>query len=209
MATFNIAPTKSNLLRLKRDISFAQEGYELLEQKRQILVLELMKLVEDTKTAQTEVEEKMAKAFKILEQATTKSGAQSVLKNSVSINYEHEIEISEYRLMGINLPIVRTKNADLGTQFSFQGNTEKTDEVMQAFLDALDSISRLAAIETSVWKLARELRKTQRRVNALDKIFIPQYKESIDFITASLEEKEREAFFVMKQLKKKLEAARS
>lgn len=204
MAKMNVAPTKSNLLKMKRDLEFAQEGYELLDQKREILVLELMKLVEDAKTAQTDVEERMRAAFDILEKATIKSGTEAMMRNAVAINYDHEIEVSEYRLMGINLPIVRTETAPIDTQFGFQENTEMTDEVMRTFLDALEAISRLAAIETSIWKLARELRKTQRRVNALDKIFIPQYQETIDFINSTLEEKERESFFVLKQLKKKL-----
>ena len=162
--------------------------------------------MEDAKTAQSDVERKMAEAFGVLIEATTESGTQAMMRNSLSVSYEHQIEVSRYRLMGINLPIVKTDNAPLKPQFAFNDNTEKSDAVMKIFLEALETISHLAAIETSVWKLARELRKTQRRVNALDKIFIPQYEESIDFITASLEEKEMEAFFVMKQLKKKLNA---
>jgi V/A-type H+-transporting ATPase subunit D len=57
---------------------------------------------------------------------------------------------------------------------------------------------------TTVWRLAGELRKTQRRVNALQHIFIPAYEATVAFIISSLEEREREETFRLKWLKNKL-----
>ena len=63
MARFEMAPTKSNLMRVKRDLSFAHEGWELLDQKRKILVVELMGLISRAVEAQEEVEKKLVLAF--------------------------------------------------------------------------------------------------------------------------------------------------
>jgi V/A-type H+-transporting ATPase subunit D len=78
------------------------------------------------------------------------------------------------------------------------------DEASTAFRDVLLRISQLAMLTATVWRLANELRKTQRRVNALQHIFIPQYQDTIAFIVSSLEEREREEVFRLKWLKTKL-----
>ena len=80
---------------------------------------------------------------------------------------------------------------------------------MLSFCDALDSIAALAETENAVFRLAREVRRTQRRVNALEKLFIPDYTETLQYITETLEEREREGFVIMKMVKARREAARS
>jgi len=79
--------------------------------------------------------------------------------------------------------------------------TAALDEASAAFRKVLDSVPQLSELITSVWRLAGELRKTQRRVNALEHIFIPDYEETIAFIESALEEREREETFRLKRLK--------
>jgi V/A-type H+-transporting ATPase subunit D len=79
---------------------------------------------------------------------------------------------------------------------------------MRDFLTLLEAVGRLAELETAVWLLAQELKKTQRRVNALEQIFIPDFKDTLRYIGESLESKELESFFIMKLLKKRSQAAR-
>ena len=81
-----------------------------------------------------------------------------------------------------------------------------SDEVMVQFTNALDAIAHLAEVENAVFRLASEVRRTQRRVNALSKIFIPDYEETIDYIEDVLEERERESFVIMKMAKARLES---
>jgi V/A-type H+-transporting ATPase subunit D len=83
-----------------------------------------------------------------------------------------------------------------------------TDEAVGRFKNAITAIGRLAESRISLVRLAREIQKTIRRVNALEKIFIPDYKETIKYIEDSLEEGEREAFFILKLVKGRLEARR-
>jgi V/A-type H+-transporting ATPase subunit D len=103
--------------------------------------------------------------------------------------------------MGIDLPTVVAVHEAVKPEFSTAAGSALSDEVMQRFSKALDAIARLAEVENAVLRLATEVRKTQRRVNALDKVFIPDYKETIGYIEDVLEEREREQFVIMKMAK--------
>jgi len=208
VAKLNVPLTKTSYFRIKRDLAFAEEGFDLLDQKREILIMELMRLVHRAKSIQEVVEEKLNHAYRALEQATLESGAFELGREAVHAQYDHEVDVSQHRLMGIVMPTIEAKHEEMGVRYSMASSSPRTDEATRLFLDVLDSIRELAEVETKVWRLAREVKKTQRRVNALEKIFIPDYKETQHYILSTLEEKEREAFFVMKMLKARLTARR-
>ena len=105
--------------------------------------------------------------------------------------------------MGIALPTIEAKHQEPKPEFSLATASVLSDEVMRRFTDALDGIARLAEIENAVLRLASEVRRTQRRVNALEKIFIPDYQETLAYIAEVLEEREREQFVIMKLAKAK------
>lgn len=200
----NLPPTKSNLIEVKSNLDIAQEGYDLLEQKREILVMELMKMFEKIKRIEKELDEKLFDAYKSLKLLILKQGAVQVRETSIGINYDYEIKEKVDSIMGIKLPSVKLDIPHKSLQYSFGNSSVLSDEVMIKFLDALKAIGLMAEIRTAVWRLARELRKTQRRVNALEKFVIPDNKETLKFIENTLEEREREMLFVQKMLKKKL-----
>jgi V/A-type H+-transporting ATPase subunit D len=100
--------------------------------------------------------------------------------------------------MGISIPTIAATHEAPKPEFGLASGSVLSDEVMQRFTAALDAIARLAEIENSVFRLASEVRRTQRRVNALEKVFIPDYKETIGFIEDGLEEREREQYVIMK-----------
>ena len=204
MAKLSIAPTKSSLLTVKRDLVFAQEGYELLEQKRQILVLELMSRVERARAVQKEVDERMAAAHKALARALASVGASEMQRESLGIVGTHKLRVSEQRVMGINLPAVSITVEPVVAEFAPGVGSATSDEVMKLFREALEAIGRLAEMENSVVRLSSELKKTQRRVNALDKIFLPDYHETVKYITDVLEERERDSTIIMKMTKAKI-----
>jgi len=204
MAKLNVPITKTAYLNLKRELSFAEEGFTLLEQKREILVLELIRLLHNVGRVQREVVEKLERAFAALRRAMLEMGAFALKKQALHAVYNHEIQIEEHRLMGINMPTTRGRHEEFQPKFSLAEGSAATDEVMRCFLDALKSIDALAQIQASVVRLARETKKTQRRVNALEKIFLPNFRETIDYIASTLEEREREALFVMKMVKERL-----
>ena len=208
MAKLNVAPTKSNLISLKRQLAVAEEGYELLEQKRQILIAELMKRVSRVREARAEAREALRRAFAALGEAQLDAGSEALHRASFAVNLTHHLELSSQQLMGMRIPRVKVRAEPVGVQFGVGGTPASADEAMRRFVELLPLLAELAELETAIMRLALELRKTQRRCNALSKIFMPNYHETISYITASLEERERESFVILKMIRDRLGAGR-
>ncbi len=205
MPKLNVPPTKSTLLRVKRDLAFATEGFELLDQKRQVLVMELMTRVQAAREAQERVDEAMADAHAALRSALAAGGTLAMEGESLGISDTHATRVTPSRVMGLSVPRVEVTVAPTKAEFSPGAGAVQSDAVMVKFREALDVIGELAAIETAVVRLARELKKTQRRVNALEKIFLPDYRETLKYISEVLEERERDGFVIMKMTKDRME----
>lgn len=205
MARYKVVPTKTNLMKLRRELSFAQEGYELLDQKRQILVVELMGLLDKTVDAQEKVERELVGAFKALQSSVLTMGRYTVADVAPAVNVESDITIRMHRLMGVNIPRVDVKIEDNAPYFSLGETSFWVDEAIIRFKGLLQDLGKLAEHRISLMRIAEEVRKTMRRVNALEKIAIPDYNESIKYIEDTLEESERETFAILKLVKEGLE----
>lgn len=205
MPKLNVAPTKSNLLGLERQLEFAEEGYDLLEQKRQILIFELMSRLARAEEAERRVGDAIGHAFAALKAATLDIGSRALEEAAFAVDMRHEISLSDDRLMGMAVPKITLKEEPMGVRFGVGGTSSNTDVTMSRFVDLLPSLAELAELVNAVMRLARELRRTQRRCNALSKIFIPQYRETIDYIMGSLEERERESLIILKMIRDRLE----
>jgi V/A-type H+-transporting ATPase subunit D len=207
MALLSVAPTKSNLLALRRQLEFAQEGYDLLEQKRQVLVLELLRRLERARAAEREAHEALRAAFAALREAALDSGAPALDRAALAVRPDHAVELSQERLLGLRLPRVAVRLPPPGPRFGFGATSANADAARQGFVAALPLLGALAERETSVRRLAHELRRTQRRCNALAKVVIPNCRETIRYIGASLEERERESFVILKMIRDRLAGA--
>lgn len=205
MARYKVVPTKTNLARLRRDMNFAQEGYELLEQKRQILIVELMGLIDRTADAQEKVENSLTEAFRALQESVLSMGRIQVTDLSAGIHIDSDITIDFRRIMGVNIPKVDVEVRDYAPYFSLSRTSFWIDETILHFKDVLKEIGKLAEMRISLMRLAQEVQKTMRRVNALDKIAIPDFEESIKYIEDTLEESERESFAMQKVIKERLQ----
>ena len=208
MARYEVAPTRTNLARLKSDLSFADEGYELLEQKREILVVELKRFTARAIEAQKRADEELAEAYAALKEAELASGLSGVASSARAVNVEADIKLRMRRIMGVAIPSARLDLKDTLPYFGPQATSVWTDEAIVRFKNALAAIAQLAEARISVIRLAREIQKTIRRVNALERVFIPDYRETIKYVEDSLEESDRESFFVTKLVRDRLEARR-
>ncbi len=204
MAKLSVAPTKSNLLSLKRQLAFAEEGYELLEQKRQILISELMQRLARVLDARSEAVDVLRRAFEALGEAQLDIGSEALDRAALAVRMGHDVEISTQQLMGMKIPRVTVRTEALNVQFGLGGTSASADIAMARFVEVLRLLAELAELENSVIRLALELRKTQRRCNALSKIFMPNYRETIGYITGALEERERESFVILKMIRDRL-----
>jgi len=205
MAKLNVPPTRSSQLEISSSLEFASEGSDLLEQKRQILVIELMSRIDAAKRLQEEVDRKLAAAHEGLRQAALTAGSDALARGGLAVALTHKLSIQSNPLMGLRIPKIEAQHEKPGLEFGMLDSTAAADQVLKRFNDALETIGRLAEVQTVVFRVARELKKTQRRVNALEKIFLPDYRETLEYIVSTLEERERESFIITKMLKKRKE----
>ena len=204
MGKLNIAPTKSNLLILKRKLAFAEEGYDLLEQKRQILIFELMSRLSRARNAEQGTHEALRQAYEALREARLDGGSEVIDRAALAVKMDHRVDISDQHLMGKKIPRVTVQTEPVSAQFGVGGTPANTDVAMSRFVEVLRLIAELAELENAVRRLAMELRKTQRRCNALSKVFMPDYRETIIYITGDLEERERESFVILKMIRDRI-----
>jgi len=199
----NIPPTRSNLLRIKRELAFAREGYDILDKKREVLTMELMHLAHDADVLQQQVWESLATAYRALEKARLSMGQERVEWAALAVNKTVEVKIKHRSVMGVAVPTIKAHGEPPAMPYSLGDTTAALDEASVAFRQVLGHIPELAEFTTAVWRLAGELGKTQRRVNALQHVFIPEYEHTLAFIKGALEEREREETFRLKRLKSK------
>jgi len=204
----NTAPTKSNLMGLKNELKFAALGHELLDQKRNILVMELLNLVDQAVDYEEKADKSLADAFASLEQTTLDMGKRQLLTLSSAIDMEAELTIGQRKIMGVSLPVVGTEYSGEAPWYSPVGTSSHTDETVDDFRTALEMAGKLAELKISIMRLAREVKKTIRKVNALEKIAIPELQETVTFIQNRLEENERDMLILMKRVKSRLESKR-
>jgi len=203
MAREHIAPTKSNLLRVKERLLIAEEGYDLLEQKREILVMELMQKLERIKMLERDLDARVATAYPCLKRMLVVVGRERAQRLARNISYRFELKEKQVTAAGMKLPGLEIRLPDAELKYSPVNSFAECDETVLEFFEMLKICTELAAVRTIVWRLAREVRKTQRRVNALEKLVIPTASETKVYIEASLEERDRDSFFTSKLLKKR------
>jgi len=201
MARLQVAPTKSNLLAVKEQLAIAKDGYDLLEQKREILVMELMQMVEKVKLLEADMDAQIAKAYPSLKRMFMAVGRDRTERVAKTVSYDFVIPEKRVVLAGMTFSSISVELPKRRLAYSYLNSFADCDKVMIDFFELLRLLTDMASIRTIVWRLAREVKKTQRRVNALDKQVIPQTRETKVYIESVLEEREREGIFVLKTLK--------
>ena len=162
----SIAPTRSNLMRVKDELSFAKLGYELLDQKRSILVSELLTLVDQAVDYQNRVEKSLLEAQKALQDAIMHMGRLRLGNLAGAVGITSEIELSRRKVMGVSLPKVHTTYSGEGPFFSPEGTSMLSEVAIEKYSQALTLMGQMAELKVSIMRLSREVKKTIRKVNA-------------------------------------------
>ena len=203
MAESNIFPTKGNLIMVKNSLELAKQGYELMDKKRNILIRELMNLNEEAKAIQSEINDTFTNAYEALQQANIEVGIHYVQEISHAVPIESSIRIKTRSVMGTEIPLVEyDKKAGNTPTYAYYSTKLSLDEAKAAFERVKELSIQLSMIENAAIRLATNIKKTQKRANALKNITIPRYETLTRDITNALEEKEREEFTRLKVIKR-------
>jgi len=195
-------PTKGNLMLAKNSLALARQGYDLMDKKRNILIRELMALIEEAKGIQEEIDTTFTRGYQCLQRANIEHGISFVSELAYTVPIEDSIQIQVRSIMGTEIPHIKYENEVNDLTYSFYTTKESIDIAREAFRQVKDLTIRLAEVENSAYRLAANIKKTQKRANALKNITIPTYEALVYNITNALEEKEREEFTRLKVIKR-------
>jgi len=199
----NAAPTKANLIKSKNMLGFSKNGYDLLDKKRNVLIREMMSLVTRAEAIQSKIDAYFKEAYDALQFSNITMGLNTVEEIAVSIPNDEDYDVRLRSVMGVEIPEVKFEKHDMKPAYGFFRTNATFDVSVKRFNEVKYLIYELAELETSIYKLAMEIKKTVKRANALEKIQIPKYQAQVKYITEALEEKEREDFFRLKKVKSK------
>lgn len=198
----NSFPTKGNLILAKNSLTLARQGYVLMDKKRNILIRELMDLIDQAKDIQSEIDVTFREAYTALQIANIELGINYVQEISASIPVETGIRIKSRSIMGTEIPLVQHEETAMSLTYAYYSTKESLDEARARFEKVKELTIKLSMVENSAYRLANNIKKTQKRANALKNITIPTYETLTKNITNALEEKEREEFTRLKIIKR-------
>ena len=197
----NTFPTKGNLIATKNSLKLAKQGFELMDKKRNILIRELMELIDEASQIQNEIDSTFTEAYKALQRANIELGISNVQEISHSIPIDNSIRIKTRSIMGTEIPLVESHSVSQPA-YAFYSTRESLDIARSKFDQVKELTIRLSMIENSAYRLAANIKKTQKRANALKNITIPTLTATSISISNALEEKEREEFTRLKVIKR-------
>ncbi len=201
MARLPVTVTKGNLLRLKEELTLAADALTFLEEKRDLLWGELLRLQAQAARLRRRVNQDLEEAYRHLREGLLRLGEEGVARAALGVTPEDTIHLKDRAFLGLPMPVVEFAPGPRKPRFSFGGTVGALDHCHLRLQEAMGQIAELAEVEAVVWRLAAELQRTVRRVNALNYVMLPSYQETIHYLESALEEREREALFQLKRLK--------
>lgn len=203
-----VHPTRTELLQRRNQIALAEQGRDLLEEKRDALLIEFMSVMDQVLESSRRLQQASAESSFALAVAKAVDGSVTLKSAAMATKGEVLVEITGSYVMGVPVPEVTKKSVKrsaLARGYSVTGVSSRVDETAEKFEKELDMVIEIAAIETKLKRLADEIQKTRRRANALNYVVLPELRDQVKYIQMTLEERAREDLFRLKRVKKALE----
>jgi V/A-type H+-transporting ATPase subunit D len=199
----NISPTRINLIQTKKTLDLAESGREVLERKRDILLRELRNSIYEAERAREELTMALSKAYESLTEAKIGKGSETIANVALCSAAIADFAIDSRSVMGVSVPSAEFKNqANAKPDYGFGSTNVELDKAFKQFRNVLELIADLARAEGTAFQIANDVKRTQRRVNALNHVLIPRYRNTARWIEQVLEEKDREEFVRTKIIKR-------
>ncbi len=206
-----VSVTRMELLARKEQIALARQGRDLLEQKRTALMKEFLRIAGTVMERSNALHQAAGNARKALVRAKAIAGTEVVLSAALAARSEFPLQVTTASVMGVKVPHIEQKRVSrslLGRGYSIVGTSITIDEAASAFEFEVNAIIQLAESELRLTRLASEIQRTTRRLNALDYFLLPRLEAERDFIQIGLDERERADHFRLKLVKRLLERRR-
>ncbi|MDQ1371691.1 MAG: V-type synthase subunit [Candidatus Thermoplasmatota archaeon] len=208
MPVREIQPTRSELLEVTKKIRLTKNGHKILKLKRDGLILEFFKILDEAKDLRQEIAKRYIQAREKIAIASAVDGVIAVRSAAYALTAHPEIQLKSRNLMGVVVPEIKSSKivAPLDERgYGVIGTSPRIDEATDAYEKLVETVVKAAELETTMKKLLEEIERTKRRVNALEFKVLPELQETERFIRFRLEEMERDNIFRLKRIKSKAE----
>ncbi len=201
----NVLPTKIELIGTRKRLQTAVRVKKVLDDKRDVLLKRLDEMIDKATVARDGISQPLSDAYLALYDAYLKLGPLRLEGIAANTPPMVEADVAVRRVVDVDIPSIKLSEREVGMTYGFADSNVAVDRASRQMRKVLPSIFMAAEYENAIFRLAKELEKTQRLLNALEYMIIPRYETSIRFIQATLEEREREEFSRLKHVKKVLE----
>lgn len=205
MARLNVNPTRMELKRLKARLTTAVRGHKLLKDKSDEMVRRFSEIIKEDKRLREEVEQKLPQILKRFAVARSLTGEYEAETAFAIPSQSIQVDCKTKSIMGVDVPQMQLvqKGSGVGLPYAYSEMTSEADDSVEAVVELLPTLLKLAETEKAVRLLADEIERNKRRVNALEYVMIPQLNETIKYIKDKLDENERAAVVRMMKVKSK------
>lgn len=194
--------TKIELIKIRRSMQVARMVHKILDDKREVLLKKIDEMIEEANKAREDIWNPLGEIYTAVYNSYMSLGTSTLEATANSTPSVMEVDVNVRRIVDVKIPTLQVKTKE-GSQLSY-GFTETNatvDKAARLIKTMLPAVCKAAEYENAIFSLAKELERTQKLINALEYVIIPQYQESMIFIKATLEEREREEFVRLKKVK--------
>jgi V/A-type H+-transporting ATPase subunit D len=202
----NVAATKIELLKYKRSSQVAVMVQKILDDKRKVLLKNIEEMITEANKARGGIWEPLQDVYRSVNNAYLSLGTATVDSVAQSTPAVMEVDTKVKRIVDVSIPTLNVTEKDTKSMpYGFADTNSSIDRASKQIKELLPRICKAAEYENSIFALAKALEKTQKLLNALENVIIPQYRLRIKFILSTLEEREREEFARLKKVKAVME----
>ena len=199
------SPTRMNLLTRRSQLGLALRGVDLLQKKRDALVRQFFGLIHEALEARRQLNATGQQAHIALFLAKAFDGPREVETLSLSVPIILDARAEVENIWGTRVPRL-TVEWPHGITVSPSSTGGRTLAAHVAFRTLSQALFRVANTESRLRRIGEEIKRTARRVNALEQAVIPGIQSQIYYIQQVLDQQEQEDIFRLKRIKGKVVA---
>jgi V/A-type H+-transporting ATPase subunit D len=201
-----VLPTKIELIRIRRSLKVARMVHKILDDKREVLLKRIDEMIEEANKAREDIWAPLEQVYASVFDAYLSLGTGTLESIASLTPSAMEVDVNVRRIVDVKVPTLQVSSKNIESlSYGFADTNAAVDKAAKLIKNLLPGICKAAEFENAIFSLAKELERTQRLINALEYVIMPQYEGAIRFITSTLEEREREEFVRLKKVKVVLE----
>jgi V/A-type H+-transporting ATPase subunit D len=202
-----VVATKIELIKIRRSMQISKMVHKILDDKREVLLKKIDEMIDEANKARGDIWDPLDEIYRAVFNAYLSLGTSTIQSLSSTTPPSINVDVHIKRIVDVKIPAleISSKKEVQNLTYGFSDTNSSVDQATKLIKNILPGICKAAEYENAIFSLAKELEKTQKLINALEYVIIPQYQEALSFIKSTLEERDREEFVRLKKVKAVIE----